>query len=212
MYESRRKELAELLYKRGIKSKTILKAFIKVERHLFVPKAMEHVAYKDTALNIGYGQTISQPYTIAVMTEALEAKPGNRILEIGTGSGYQAALLIEMGMNVFSIERNYELFENTRKLLESLNYRAYLKWGDGTIGLEEFAPFDGIIVTAGSPKIPAPLKKQLSIGGKLVIPVGDKISQTMKVLKKISEDEFETTDIPEFTFVPLIGREGWSQR
>ncbi len=212
MYETERKELVKKLKEKGIKDATVLNAIEQVERHLFVPKTIEFRAYKDIALPIGYGQTISQPYTVAVMTEALKLSAGDKVLEIGTGSGYQAAILCTMGMQVFSIERSFELFEQTRKILEKLNYRAYLKWGDGTIGLEEFAPYNAIIVTAGAPKIPASLRKQLAVGGRLVIPVGGKTSQTMKVLTKFSENDFVEEEIPEFAFVPLIGREGWSQR
>lgn len=211
MYEKERQELVDKLSENGIDDIYVLKAIGEVERHLFVPEAMVMHAYKDIALPIGYSQTISQPYTVAFMTQALKVKPDNKILEIGTGSGYQAALLFRMGAKVFSIERQFEIYDRTQKLFDKLEIRVHTKYGDGTIGWEEFSPYDGIIVTAGSPNVPKSLLKQLAIGGRLVIPVGDKISQKLKVLTKISENEFNIIDIPEFVFVPLIGKEGWKQ-
>lgn len=211
MYEKERQELVDKLSENGINDIYVLKAIGEVERHLFVPEAMVMHAYKDIALPIGYSQTISQPYTVAFMTQALKVKPDNKILEIGTGSGYQAALLFRMGAKVFSIERQFEIYDRTQKLFDKLEIRVHTKYGDGTIGWEEFSPYDGIIVTAGSPNVPKSLLKQLAIGGRLVIPVGDKISQKLKVLTKISENEFNIIDIPEFVFVPLIGKEGWKQ-
>jgi len=166
-------------------------------------------AYKDVALPIGFGQTISQPTTVAVMTQKLNLKPGNKVLEIGTGSGYQAAVLEKMGMKVYSIERQFDIYQMTLNLFDKLGLRVLSKWGDGTIGWDEYAPYDGIIVTAGGPTIPPQLKKQLSIGGKLVIPVGDKNSQTLKIITKTSENDFYVEEEPQFSFVPLIGREGW---
>lgn len=212
MYEKERSELVNKLRQKGIKDEAVLKAVFEVERHKFVWDAMLDKAYLDIALPIGYEQTISQPYTVAIMTECLKLKKGDKILEIGTGSGYQAALLYSMGMNVYSIERNFDLFQKTRKLFDQLGIRAYLKCGDGTIGWKEFAPYNGIIVTAGAKDIPKSLKTQLALSGTLVIPVGDRISQTMKVITKIDEDNFQEENIPEFTFVPLIGREGWNER
>ncbi len=210
MYEVPRQELIEKLRKKGIEDEKVLNAINKVERHLFVPKAMEMHAYKDIALPIGFGQTISQPYTVAYMTQLLNVNQDDKILEIGTGSGYQAAVLYEMGARVFTIERNFDLYNQTSRLFDKLFVRVHAKCGDGTIGWEEFAPYQGIIVTAGSPSVPQSLKKQLDIGGNLVIPVGDKKTQKLKMIKKIDQDEFEITNIPEFTFVPLIGREGWN--
>ena len=211
MYEKERQDLVDQISERGITDIYVLKAIWEVERHLFVPEALLSHAYKDVALPIGYGQTISQPYTVAFMTQSLKVKPNSKILEIGTGSGYQAALLCRMGASVFSIERQFEIYDRTRKLLDILGIRVNTKCGDGTIGWEEFAPFDGILVTAGSPSVPISLKKQLAIGGRLVIPVGDKVSQKLKIITKIAQDEFEILDIPEFVFVPLIGKEGWKQ-
>lgn len=212
MYERERLELVDKLSEKGIADIFVLKAIGEVERHLFVPKAMKHHAYKDIALPIGYGQTISQPYTVAFMTQALKLKPNLKVLEIGTGSGYQAAILYNMGADVYSIERQFEIYSATRKLFDQLGIRVNTKCGDGTIGWDEFAPYDGIIVTAGSPNIPPSLKKQLAIGGRLVIPVGNKNSQTLNIVRKTEEDEFEIQAVPEFSFVPLIGREGWNQK
>ena len=211
MYESERNDLVDKLKNRGIKDEMVLQAIAEVERHKFVPDALKLHAYKDIALPIGYGQTISQPYTVAYMTQALQLKSGDKVLEIGTGSGYQAALLDNMGMKVFSIERQFEIYIKAQKLLDKLKIRVHTKLGDGTIGWEEFAPFDGIIVTAGSPSIPVSLKKQLIVGGRMVIPVGSKQTQTLKIVQKTGEDEFDIQDVPEFAFVPLIGREGWNR-
>lgn len=211
MYERERQDLVDKLSENGIADIYVLKAISEVERHNYVPDALIVHAYKDIALPIGSGQTISQPYTVAIMTQALKVKPDLKILEVGTGSGYQAAILAKMGAKVFSIERQFEIYTRTQKLLEELGIRVHTKYGDGTIGWEEYAPFDGIIVTAGSPDIPKSLLKQLSVGGRLVIPVGNKISQKLKVITKVSENEFEIIDIPEFVFVPLIGKEGWKQ-
>ncbi len=212
MYETERQDLVDKISLKGIFDISVLKAIGEVERHNFVPDVMKHHAYKDVALPIGYGQTISQPYTVAFMTQALRLKPGNKVLEIGTGSGYQAALLVKMGIDVYSIERNVDIFYKTRKLFDKLGLRINAKCGDGTLGWEEYAPYNGILVTAGSPTIPNSLKKQLSIGGRLVIPVGNKTSQLLKIITKIDEDNFEIEDVPEFAFVPLIGREGWNER
>ncbi len=211
MYETERNELVDKLRKRGITDEMVLRAISEVERDNFVPDALKIHAYKDIALPIGYGQTISQPYTVAYMTQALQLKKGNNVLEIGTGSGYQAALLENMGMKVYSIERQFEIYLKAQKLFDKLGIRVHTKYGDGTIGWEEFSPFNGIIVTAGSPSVPVSLKKQLAFKGRLVIPVGTKQTQILKIIQKTGEDEFEIEDIPEFAFVPLIGREGWNR-
>lgn len=209
MYEREKEELTLQLEKKGIFDGNVLKAVKEVDRHLFVPKAMIYHAYNDIALPIGFGQTISQPFTVAFMTQELRISKGDKVLEVGTGSGYQAAILLNMGAHVYTIERNLDLYIKTQKLFDKLGLRVHAKSGDGTIGWEEFAPFNGIIVTAGSPIIPASLKKQLAVGGNLVIPVGDKRSQTLEVLTRIDDENYEVKKIPEFTFVPLIGREGW---
>ena len=212
MYKTDRQQLVDTIAMKGINDIAVLKAIGEVERHKFLPDAMKHYAYNDVALPIGYGQTISQPYTVAFMTQELKLKPGAKVLELGTGSGYQAAILFKMGMEVYSIERQFEILSNTQRLFDKLGIRVKTKCGDGTIGWKEHAPFDGIIVTAGSPSIPVSLKKQLAINGKLVIPVGDRDSQTLKIISKIDEEKFEEIDVPEFKFVPLIGREGWNEK
>jgi protein-L-isoaspartate(D-aspartate) O-methyltransferase len=211
-YEREREELADKLSEKGITDIYVLKAVREVERHKFVIKAMKQHAYSDIALPIGYGQTISQPYTVAFMTQSLGLKSKARVLEIGTGSGYQAAILEKMGIDVFSIERNMDIYLKTRKLLDEIGLRIHTKCGDGTIGWDEFAPYDGILVTAGSPTVPESLKRQLQVGGRLVIPVGNKNSQILKIITKLNDNEFEVCDVPEFSFVPLIGREGWNQK
>jgi len=212
IYKNQRQVLVDTLSMKGIHDISVLKAVGEVERHQFVPAAMKHFAYNDVALPIGYGQTISQPYTVAFMTQELKLKPGNKILELGTGSGYQAAILERMGMDVFSIERNYDILLETQKLFDKLGVRVRTKCGDGTIGWSEYAPYDGIIVTAGSPSVPPSLKKQLARQGKLVIPVGDKNSQILKIITKLEEENFKEEDVPQFKFVPLIGREGWNEK
>jgi protein-L-isoaspartate(D-aspartate) O-methyltransferase len=212
MFRVQREELIEEITKKGITDLAVIKAIGNVPREKFIPKTMQHFAYKDVALPIGYEQTISQPYTVAYMTEQLNIKKnGMKILEIGTGSGYQAAVLYEMGCDVYSIERNLDLHHRTTKLFDKLGIRVHAKYGDGTIGWKDFAPYDGIIVTAGSPSVPQKLKDQLAVGGRMIIPVGDRVSQKLLLLKKISEENFETETIPEFAFVPLIGREGWKK-
>jgi len=209
MYEDKREDLIKVLKRKGITDENVLKAFLKVERHLFVPEIIKAHAYSDVALPIGQEQTISQPYTVAFMTQALELQGRSKILEIGTGSGYQAAILVEMGMKVYSIERNYEIHQKTQKLYDALGIRAALIYGDGTIGWQESAPYDGIIVTAGGPEVPKRLLTQLAIGGKMVIPVGDRNTQTMQIISKLGKDKYDIVKVPNFKFVPLIGKEGW---
>ena len=185
MFKVQREELIDELTRKGITDLAVIKAIGNVPREKFIPKTMQHFAYNDVALPIGYDQTISQPYTVAYMTQLLEInKSGMKILEIGTGSGYQAAILYEMGSDVYSIERNLDLHHRASKLFDKIGIRVHAKYGDGTIGWSEFAPFDGIIVTAGSPSVPQKLKDQLQIGGRMVIPVGNRISQKLYLLKK----------------------------
>lgn len=209
MYEDKKEELVKVLMKEGITDKNVLRAFMKVDRHLFVPDIIKAHAYSNVALPIGHEQTISQPYTVAFMTQALELTERCKILEIGTGSGFQAAVLVQMGMKVFSIERNYEIHKRTQELYDRLGIRAALIYGDGTLGWDDGAPYDRIIVTAGGPEVPKRLLRQLAVGGKMVIPVGDRNTQTMQIISKISNDEYKVKEIPNFNFVPLIGKEGW---
>lgn len=211
MYESERKELVEKLRKKGISDIRVLNAVNNVERHIFVPDIMKQHAYADSALPIGYGQTISQPYTVAFMTQSLKLEQGSKILEIGTGSGYQAAILIEMGYKVYTIERQEKIFFQTRKLFDDLGLRAVMKLGDGTLGWDEFAPFDGILVTAGGPKIPLNLTKQLAVNGRLIVPVGDKNSQSLTIIHRTDANTLDVEEIPDFAFVPLIGKNGWKE-
>lgn len=212
MHEFERQQLIDLIRKKGITDENVLSALNRVKRHLFVPQIVKQHSYKDTALPIGQGQTISQPYTVAFMTQELKCKKGDKILEIGTGSGYQAAILLELGCKVYSIERNYDIYNKALNLFDELNLRAALRCSDGTIGWEEYSPYDGIIVTAGSPSIPEKLMKQLKVGGRMVIPIGDKSNQILHVILKKTEEEIEVQKHPNFAFVPLIGIEGWKEK
>ncbi len=211
-YLEAREDMVRLLKDRGIVDERVLKAMLQVERHLFVPIPLRNHAYDDAALPIGEGQTISQPFTVAVMTEALHVNEYDKVLEIGTGSGYQTAILAAMGIRVFTIERISSLLKTACQILESLNVKFVSKTSDGTIGWREFSPFDGIVVTAGAPEIPKTLVEQLKVGSKLVVPVGSLDFQQMKVVTKLNENnEFEVADKADFKFVPLIGREGWHE-
>ncbi len=206
-----RRQLAEVLAKKGIKNKAVLTAIETIPRHLFIPNTALHKhAYEDKPFPIGSHQTISQPYTVAFQSELLDLKPREKVLEIGTGSGYQTAVLLELGVKVFSIERQKALYERTKQLLPSLNYKTNCKlfYGDGYKGLPTFAPFDKIIVTAGAPYIPEDLLTQLKIGGMLVIPVDEGDSQRMKKIVKLSDTNFETEDLSLFRFVPLLKEKG----
>jgi protein-L-isoaspartate(D-aspartate) O-methyltransferase len=210
-YAEPRAHLVEHLRAKGINNEHVLKAIGSVPRELFVHQGFVHRAYEDVALPIGNNQTISQPYTVAFMTSRLNVQPGMKILEIGTGSGYQAAVLETLGAHVFSVERQQDLFEKTGKLFEDLGITVAMALGDGTLGWPEYAPYDGIIVTAGAPFAPEPLKQQLAIGGRLVIPIGDEESQTLHVFKRTGKNEFQDMPFGDFKFVPLIGREGWQK-
>lgn len=199
-----RQQLVKTITKKGIVDKNVLEAIGKIPRHLFMDSGFIDHAYQDKAFPIAANQTISQPYTVAFQTELMQVKKGDKVLEIGTGSGYQAAVLIELGVKLYSIERQQELFKKTSKFLPKLGYRAKkLIFGDGYIGLEEEAPFDSIIVTAGAPFVPKPLLNQLKIGGRLVIPVGEDV-QTMTLYIRKGEKEFEKHQFGEFRFVPLL--------
>ncbi len=199
-----RQQLVNVLISKGIKDEAVLKAIGKVPRHLFMDSGFLDFAYIDKAFPIAADQTISQPYTVAFQSELLQVKKDDKILEIGTGSGYQTAVLCEMGAKVYSIERQQELFKKTSKFLPKLGYRAKkLVFGDGYKGLEEDAPFDGIIVTAGAPFVPKPLLSQLKVGGRLVIPVGED-TQIMTLFIRKDTKEFEQHEFGEFRFVPLL--------
>ncbi|MEZ4840032.1 MAG: protein-L-isoaspartate(D-aspartate) O-methyltransferase [Flavobacteriaceae bacterium] len=199
-----RNQLVNVVKSKGIADENILKAISEIPRHLFMDSGFIDFAYQDKAFPIGAGQTISQPYTVAFQTELLQIEAGDKVLEIGTGSGYQTAVLIALKAEVYSIERQKELYEKTRKFLPKLGYVAKkLKYGDGYKGWEEYAPFDKILVTAGAPFVPKPLLEQLKIGGKLVIPVGDDV-QVMTLYIRTGEKEFEKHEYGEFRFVPML--------
>jgi len=203
-----RKQLAALIKEKGIESSEVLKAIESVPRHLFLNSSFIERAYMDIAFPIGAGQTISRPHTVAFQTELLAIKRGEKVLEIGTGSGYQTSILLEMGAKVFTIERQKELFDKTKLFLPSIGYSTKFFYGDGYKGLPVFAPFDKIIITAGAPNIPEALLGQLKIGGRLVIPIGDKV-QIMTLIEKIADKQFEKTEYGEFKFVPLLEDKEW---
>jgi len=203
-HQGLRNQLVEIVALKGIKSKKVLEALAKIPRHLFMDSALESHAYEDKAFPIASNQTISQPYTVAFQTELLQVKTNDKILEVGTGSGYQTAVLLELGAKVYTIERQNELFKIAKRFLPKLGYRPkYMSFGDGYIGLPEYAPFNGILVTAGAPFVPKALLTQLTIGGKLVIPVGEKV-QIMTVYTRKGEKEFSKKEYGEFRFVPLL--------
>ncbi len=204
-----RKKLVELLREKGIADEKVLKAIGKVPRHYFFDETFWTQAYKDIAFPIGDGQTISQPYTVAYQTELLNIKPGDKVLEIGTGSGYQTCILLELGAKVFTIERQENLYKRTSQVLPHIGYHAEFYYGDGSKGIAEHAPFDKIIVTAGAPMVPEIMLKQLKIGGILVIPVGDENSQKMITVIRVSEKDYERISLDTFRFVPLVGEKAW---
>ncbi len=199
-----RNQLVKTIERKGITDKKVLEAISKIPRHLFMDSSFVDFAYQDKPFPIGADQTISQPFTVAFQTELLKVKPGDKILEIGTGSGYQAAVLIELKAQVYSIERQKELYTRVKKFLPSVGYvPKKLIYGDGYLGLPEEAPFDGIIVTAGAPEVPKALLSQLKVGGRLVIPVGDDV-QVMTLFIRISEKSFEKHEFGDFRFVPML--------
>ena len=199
-----RKKLIQTIKSKGINNTNVLSAIGKVPRHLFMDSGFIDHAYQDKAFPIGADQTISQPFTVAFQTELLEVNKGDKVLEVGTGSGYQAAVLCELGANVFSIERQGELYKKVVNFLPSINYYPKkIVYGDGYKGLKEEAPFDSIIVTAGAPFVPKTLLNQLKIGGRLVIPVGENI-QVMTLYVRVSEKKFNMKEFGEFQFVPLL--------
>ncbi len=198
-----RKHLIVLIKTKGIKDENVLAAIEKIPRHFFLDSSFTEFAYQDTAFPIGNGQTISQPYTVAFQSELLKIKKGEKVLEVGTGSGYQACVLLELGAKVFTIERQKALYQRTKAFLPTIGYNPRMFYGDGYAGLPAFAPFDKIIVTAGAPYIPEALIQQLKVGGILVVPVGEDV-QTMISLNKISETQIEQKEHGSFRFVPLL--------
>jgi len=199
-----RRLLVEEIQKKGISDTSVLEAIGRVPRHAFMDSGFINYSYKDSAFPIGAGQTISQPYTVAFQTQLLEMKQHEKVLEIGTGSGYQAAVLFEMGANVYTIERQRELYIKSQQLLQLLGYKMQFFYGDGYAGLPTFAPFDKILVTAGATEIPETLVNQLKIGGRMVIPVGGSDRQEMTLVVKTSETETEVTYHGGFMFVPFL--------
>ncbi len=199
-----RRKLADGLRQKGIKDEKVIEAINAVPRHLFMDSGFVNFAYKDQAFPIGEGQTISQPYTVAYQTELLEVQRGDKILEIGTGSGYQAAVLIEMGAKVFSIERKRGLFLRAQSLLPKIGYHPHFFYGDGFKGLPSYSLFDKIIITAGVHEVPTRLLEQLKLDGIMVVPLGKENNQTMTVIKKVSEGEKEITEHGHFIFVPML--------
>lgn len=199
-----RRILIEELRKKGIKNEDVLSAMDRVPRHAFMDSSFINFSYRDQAFPIGAGQTISQPYTVAFQTELLDVKPLEKVLEVGTGSGYQCAVLLEMGARVFTIERQRDLYITAQKILPQLGYKPHFFFGDGYEGAPSYGPFDKIIVTAGGEVIPNQLLSQLKVGGRLVMPVGTTQSQTMTLVEKLSENEFRTTEHGSFIFVPLL--------
>ena len=203
-----RNKLVKILRNKGISDERVLHAIGKVPRHVFFDNALLEHAYQDKAFPIGEGQTISQPYTVAFQTEKLEIKTGDKVLEIGTGSGYQACILIEMGAKVYTIEYNKKLYEKTKGFLPTMGYKPYFFLGDGSKGLPSKAPYNKIIVTAGAPVVPSALTDQLAENGILIIPVGNRERQVMMRITK-KNGELIKEEFDHFAFVPLLGKEGW---
>lgn len=204
-----RRQLVQELQQKGIIDKAVLNAIGKVPRHFFIHQDFRYHAYIDKAFPIGEGQTISQPYTVAYQTQLLNVQPGDKVLEIGTGSGYQAAILAELGAELFSVERQEKLYKKTKALLVKMGYKMLLLLSDGSMGYAAQAPYDKIIVTAGAPSVPDTLLAQLKVGGILVIPVGDNQTQVMHSIVKTGENSYEDIALDAFKFVPLIGNKAW---
>jgi len=199
-----RKKLVDELRTKGITDEVVLSAINNVPRHIFLDSGFIELSYKDKAFPIGAGQTISQPFTVAFQTSLLQVNKLEKVLEIGTGSGYQTSVLIELGARVYTIERQRELFLKAQSILPKLGFQAQFFYGDGYQGIPAYAPFDKILITAGAPEIPAALITQLKIGGRMVIPVGTSQSQTMLVIDKTGENEYTTKEHGNFIFVPLL--------
>lgn len=203
-HKGMRKQLIDQLRQKGISDERVLTAFDAIPRHFFLDLVFEQQAYSDVAFQIGAGQTISQPYTVAFQTSILELKKGEKVLEIGTGSGFQTCILCSMGMKVFSIERQKELHIKAKKIIDHFRFTPKLFFGDGYEGKETFAPFDKILVTCGAPFVPEKLVQQLKVGGMMVIPVGDLDSQEMHRITKISDTEYKEEIFGNFSFVPML--------
>lgn len=203
-HKGMRRQLIDELRVKGIHDERILEAFDATPRHFFLDLAFVNQAYSNTAFQIGAGQTISHPYTVAFQTQLLDIKKGEKVLEIGTGSAYQTCILCYLGAKVFSIERQRELFVKAKHILHHFNHNPKLFFGDGYVGKENFAPFDKIIITCGAPFVPKALLNQLKVGGKLVIPVGNLEKQNMLRITKIGEDDFKEERFGEFSFVPML--------
>ena len=204
LHKGLRKKLVESIEKKGIHDQRVLKAINQVPRHLFMDSSFVHFAYKDQAFPIAANQTISQPYTVAFQTQLLDIQKGDKVLEVGTGSGYQAAVLLSMGAVVYTIERFKILNLGAQNLLPKLGYRPHFFYGDGYEGLPTYAPFDKVIITAAANEIPQKLIDQLKVNGKMVLPLGGKTTQTMTVVEKKSENDYKITEHGAFVFVPML--------
>ena len=203
-HQGLRIKLVDTIRQKGITDEGVLAAILKIPRHLFLDPAFVNFAYQNKAFPIAAGQTISHPYTVAYQSQLLNLKPREKVLEVGTGSGYQTAVLLEMKCQVFTIERQKELYLKTKGLMPKLGYQCMFFYGDGYQGLQQLAPFDKIIVTAGATFVPQALKDQLKVGGRMVIPVGDRHSQKMLLITKSSSSEYQELELDEFSFVPLL--------
>lgn len=208
-HKGKRARLVEILSEKGITDERVLHAIGTIPRHFFVEGVFASDAYEDKALPIHSGQTISQPFTVAFQTQLLQLKPKMKVLEIGTGSGYQAAVLCAMGVRLFTVELDQRLHREAKSRLSELDYSPKMECGDGSLGWPRYQPYEAILVTAASPSIPEPLKRQLEVGGRLVIPVGERGLQQMKVVTRKSRDEFEVETFQDFRFVPLLGKFGF---
>ena len=200
-----RKKLVLELMKKGIKDENVLKSINLIPRHLFLHKDFENFAYVDKPFPIGFEQTISQPYTVAFQTQALEIKAGNKVLEIGSGSGYQTSILVSMKAEVYSIERIYELYKKSKRILSILNLMPRkIIWEDGYLGSKKDAPFDKILIAAACAEIPMNLVQQLKVGGKMIIPIGNQKNQIMNLITRISKNKIKKTELGNFLFVPML--------